>query len=211
MKKSKTISKETRNNWLIDAGVFMGAVVASLTGIYFLFLPIGGYQGGRNPMYGVRIIFDRSTWGDLHLWGGILMIVAAVIHIAIHWKWIVNMTKRIYYDLFTNKTYLNARGRFNAGINAVIAVSFLLTALTGIYLLLFPGGSFGVSDPLILFKRTTWDLIHTWAAISMIIAGVVHFVIHWRWVVKVTGKVFLSIYPSGVNRLSQEQSAASHS
>ncbi|MDQ1300249.1 MAG: hypothetical protein QG637_166, partial [Chloroflexota bacterium] len=37
-----TVSKHTLNNWLIDTAVFIGALIASLTGIYFLFLPSGG-------------------------------------------------------------------------------------------------------------------------------------------------------------------------
>ena len=99
MLKKRNVSRETRNNWVIDFFVFSGAIVASLTGVYFLFLPVGGYQGGRNPMYGVQILFDRSTWDDLHTWGGILMVAAAAIHIAIHWKWIVTMTKRMLGEL----------------------------------------------------------------------------------------------------------------
>ncbi len=67
------ISTQTRTNWLIDAAVFVGALLASLSGIYFL--------------------FARHTWSDVHTWGGVLMIAAAVIHIAIHYKWI-NMTAR---------------------------------------------------------------------------------------------------------------------
>ncbi len=90
-----TISKQTRNNWLIDAAVAIGAVVAALTGIYFLFLPAGGYQGGRNPAYGITILFSRQTWDDLHTWFGALMIAAVVIHFAIHWHWVKGMAKRI--------------------------------------------------------------------------------------------------------------------
>ena len=84
MLKTKTLSKQTRNNWLIDFALFSGAVVSAITGIYFLFLPVGGFQGGRNPIYGVTILFERETWDDLHTWFGIAMILAAVIHITIH-------------------------------------------------------------------------------------------------------------------------------
>lgn len=196
MTKHGNVSTKTRNNWFIDAGVFIGAVLASLTGIYFLFLPVGGYQGGRNPMYGVQILFERSTWDDLHTWGGILMIVAAAIHIAIHWDWIVSMTKRIFKELTSKQSNLNSRGRFNVWINVLIGASFLVAALSGVYLLFFPGGSHGVADPLFLFPRTTWDLIHTWSGVVMIVAAVVHFVIHWKWVVKVTSKVLGSLVPA---------------
>ena len=83
MNKRVKISMQTRMNWLIDAAVLIGGVLAALTGIYFLYLPSGGYQGGRNLMYGVTIFFERHTWSDLHVWGGILMIAAILIHFAI--------------------------------------------------------------------------------------------------------------------------------
>jgi len=43
------VSGVTRRNWWIDLSLFSSAILASLSGIYFLFLPVGGYQGGRNP------------------------------------------------------------------------------------------------------------------------------------------------------------------
>ena len=186
----RSLSTETRNNWLIDAGLLIGALIASLSGVYFLFLPVGGYQGGRNPMYGVTVLFERSTWGDLHIWGSILMIAVAAVHITIHWKWITGMVRRSFNELFGPNRHLNNRSRFNVGINTAVGVSGLVTAITGIYLLFFPGGAFGVPDPNFIFTRTTWDLIHTWAGVAMIVAGVVHFAIHWMWVTKVTNKLF---------------------
>ena len=64
------ISRTTRLNWILDAGVFFTALVAGFSGLYFLYVPVGGYQGGKNPLYGITILFSRSTWDDLHLWGG---------------------------------------------------------------------------------------------------------------------------------------------
>jgi hypothetical protein len=192
MAKTKSLSKQTRNNWLIDSVLLIGAVVSMLTGIYFLFLPVGGYQGGRNPMYGVIILFERETWDDLHTWFGIAMIVAAVIHIVIHWKWIVNMTRRAIQEITRRERRFNSRSRFNVGINMLIGLSFLITAISGIYLLFVTSGRNGITDPMIIFNRTTWDMIHTWAGVVMINAAVIHFTIHWGWVVKVTGKMFRS-------------------
>lgn len=199
--KTRNVSKQTKNNFLIDAVLFLGAIVATLTGIYFLYFPVGGYQGGRNPMYGITFLFPRETWDDLHTWFGILMIVVAVIHIIVHWDWVVRMTNRAFQELIGRGQRFNARSRYNVFLNIGIGVNFILTSLSGIYLLFVEGGRRGLADPNIIFPRTTWDLIHTWAAIAMILFAVLHFAIHWGWVAKVTPKV---IKPKRIKRDTSE-------
>ena len=55
MPKRATMSKQTRNNWLIDAALFVGAVLAATSGIYYLFVPIllkfvqSSHQGHQWP------------------------------------------------------------------------------------------------------------------------------------------------------------------
>jgi hypothetical protein len=202
MVKRSVVSPQTRNNWLIDVALFLGAVVSSISGIYYLFIPVGGYQGGRNPMYGVTILFQRTTWDDLHTWFGIVMIIAAAVHFIVHWNWIVNMTKRAVQELTRGERRFNRRGRFNVWINIVTGLSFLVTAISGVYLLFVPGGSHGVTDPGFLFSRTTWDLIHTWGGIVMIDVAILHFAIHWGWVLKVTGKMILSLKTVSVQNVT---------
>ncbi len=183
-----TVSTKTRNNWLIDAAIFIGGLVAAITGIYFLYLPSGGYQGGRNPLYGITILFERHTWDDLHTWFGVLMIAAAAVHIAIHWQWIKSMTLRMAKSLVGKGARMNRYGYFNVAINATVGLSFLLAALSGIYFLFAPGSGWTANAGFI-FTRTTWDLIHTWSGVALISAAVIHFAIHWRWVTKVTRNV----------------------
>ena len=189
-----SVSTQTRNNWLIDAAVFAGAVVAAITGIYFLFLPSGGYQGGRNPMYGVTILFDRHTWDNLHTWFSVLMIVAVIVHFAIHWNWVKGMAKRMVKSITGKGVRMNRYGIFNVAIDAAVGTGFLLAAVSGVYFMF--AGTGRAADPLFIFSRTTWDLIHTWSGVAMTIAAVIHFAIHWRWVTKVTAKVLPSLKPS---------------
>jgi preprotein translocase subunit SecY len=200
MSKKIHISMQTRKNWLIDAAVFLGGLVAALSGIYFLFLPSGGFRGGRNPMYGVTVLFSRHTWDDLHTWAGILMIAAVAVHLSIHWAWVTMMARRVVNALMNRGSRLSRGARFNAAIDVVVAISFLLCAVSGIYFLFAPAGGLyaGSSagwDPALLFSLTTWDLIHTWSGTVLIAAAVVHFAIHWRWVKNVTHKFFLSLLP----------------
>ena len=201
------VSKQTRNNWWVDLFLLSSAVVSALSGIYFLFLPTGGYKGGANPFYNIQIIFTRTTWEDLHDWAGIIMIVVAALHIPLHWSWFVNLTRRMIKEIKGTSEKMAARGRFNVYINLTVALSFLITALTGLYFFLVPGASHGsgLADPLWLFTRTTWDLIHTWSSVVLISAAVLHFVIHWKWVTKVTAKLvarFLRFRRPGLNSSS---------
>jgi len=182
---TQTVSKQTQKNWWIDATLFSSAVIATLSGIYFLFLPSGGFQGGRNPLYNVQILFARQTWDDLHTWGGIAMIAAVAIHLTIHWSWVAGMVRRSWNELTGKCGCMNPRGRWNLILNTVVAISFSLTAISGVYFLFVPGGRWAV-DPMIFFARTTWDMIHTWAAVVLISSAVIHFAIHWKWVTKVT-------------------------
>jgi hypothetical protein len=182
------VSKQTQRIWWIDTGLFVSAMIASLSGIYFLFLPNGGFQGGRNPYYGVTVFFQRNTWDDLHTWGGAGMIIAALIHLAFHWRWVISMTRRIWNELMGKCGSMNPRGRLNLILNIVVAISFLISAISGVYFM-FVSGRRWANDPSFLFNRTTWDQIHTWAGVILIATAVIHFAIHWRWVANVTIKM----------------------
>lgn len=200
MSKPIRVSMPTRLNWLIDVVVFMGGLLAGLSGIYFLYLPSGGYQGGRNPMYGIKILFERHTWSDLHLWGGVVMMAAIAIHFVIHWQWVKRMSRRSVSALLARNGSLSKGAKVNVAIDLLVATSFLLCAVSGIYFLFAPSGGYqgGRSpgwDPGFLFSRTTWDLIHTWSGVVLGVGAVVHFAIHWRWVKNVTVRFFLSLWP----------------
>jgi hypothetical protein len=199
MAQRSTISGKTRLNWLIDAAVLFTGLAAVVSGVYFLYFP-NGYEGGKNPWYDVTILFTRSAWSDIHTWGGVLMIVAVILHIAIHWSWITMMSKRLVKAACGQNARMSRGAKLNLAIDSVIAFCFVLTALSGIYFLFVPSGGYqGGRNPnwnaTFLFSRTTWDLIHTWSGSIMIATAVVHFAIHWRWVTKVTAKFFRSLLP----------------
>jgi Domain of unknown function (DUF4405) len=198
MSKQASFSIQTRRNWLIDAAVFFGGVLATLSGVYFLFLPSGGYQGGRNPMYGVTILFGRDTWSVVHTWTGVLMIAAVALHLGIHWRWVAMMGRRILNSLRPGASKMSRAGMRNLVLNAVVATSFLVTAVSGVYFLFAPsnGGGHGANQyTTFLFSPTAWDLIHTWAGVVLIVAIAAHLAIHWRWVVNVTRRMVLSLRP----------------
>ncbi|KAF0109811.1 MAG: hypothetical protein FD147_2035 [Chloroflexi bacterium] len=165
--------------------------MASLSGIYFLFFPDGGYKGGRNPYYGIQIIFEREGWVWIHTWISLGMIAIALIHIFFHWKWLVSTTKRVVRNMVERKTSMNLRGWTNVLVDGVVALGFLFSATSGVYFLLAPDSQGGLTpDPMFLFSRTAWDNLHIWSSVAFTSAAIIHFVIHWGWVTKVTRKMF---------------------
>ncbi len=198
MKKSSTVSTPTRNNWLVATALFISGLVTFLSGIYFLVFPVGGYQGGRNPFYGIIIFFERHTWTELHIWGSIAMLIVAAIHIPVHWNWIVTMSKRVVKIAAGKSKKMNPKGTFNLAVNATIAISALISGLSGIYFLFFPQALHhpSLSSPSWLFSFATWDLIHTWSSVLMVASAILHFAIHWKWVTKVTSKIIQNIVPA---------------
>lgn len=204
MVKRSSLSWQTRQNWMVDATLFLGALVATLSGIYFLFLPVGGYQGGRNPAYGVTVLFGRETWDDFHTWGGLLMIIAVVLHLALHWSWVAMMARRLVRAMARKGSQFSRGAIINILIDLCIALGFFVTAISGIYFLVLPSGYEGgrnpAWDPGFLFSRATWDILHTWGFIVMILAAVLHIVIHWRWIVNVTRRIWLSWWSRTAHR-----------
>ena len=183
MKKSN-LSSKLRYNWFIDAVLFLGALLAVLTGIYFLVYPVGGYMGGRNPNYGIIFLFGRETWEVLHDWTGIAMIAAALIHIVFHWKWILGTLKRIFRMISRKAERFGNRLFWIIVIDAIIAIGFFLSAISGLYFF------FAAKDANWLLLDTTWDMIHTWSSDIMIIAALIHIILHWDWIKNITAKMF---------------------
>jgi Domain of unknown function (DUF4405) len=179
--KKKNSFWSTKRRWGLDAVLAISAVIVIASSLYFLYLP-NGYQGGRNPYYDIVILFVRETWDVLHTWGGILMILISLVHITVHWKWFLRMGRRTWLQVLGKTGKINTRGRINLWANLLLVASFVLCGVSGVYFL-FVSGSRQAIDPGILFSKTVWDLIHTWAGIGMIGAALVHFAIHWRWVI----------------------------
>jgi hypothetical protein len=203
--KPRVFSVQTRNNILLDLPMLISGLASVLTGIYFLFLPTGGYQGGRNPYYGLVILFERHTWGDLHTWTSVIIMALAALHIPIHWSWITKMTSSGVRAVL-GKIKLNKFSRFNLFINILIGLSGLVCGLSGLYFLfesvLVPAGGAGW-----IFTHFAWDMIHTWSGVVVTAASILHFAIHWRWVVKVLSKYWNAFkettHPARNDRLSE--------
>lgn len=92
--KNKRISKCKINYW-IDIVIAIGFLLSAVSGIVLFFAgSSGGYQGGRNPRYLQNILFmARTGWKTLHNWSSLVMIAGVALHLVLHTRWMINMTR----------------------------------------------------------------------------------------------------------------------
>jgi len=58
----------------------------------------GGGGGGHGRGGGGELTFwelSKHTWIDIHNWVAVALLVIAIIHVVLHWKWIARMSKKI--------------------------------------------------------------------------------------------------------------------
>jgi hypothetical protein len=77
----------TTRYWL---SVFL-AVVALLLAVSALLLWVV-FPRGYFP--------SRVIWVEIHKWSGLAITVGVIFHIALHWKWLLQMTRRYIDKLF---------------------------------------------------------------------------------------------------------------
>lgn len=79
-------------NYLAGLALFVAGSIEAISGfVLWLILPRG--SGG-----GATFIFNRHMWLGLHDWLAIALVAIIVVHLALHWKWIITMTKRVFLN-----------------------------------------------------------------------------------------------------------------
>ena len=77
------------------------AIVEAVTGfVLWLGFPQGGGGGrgfGGGQGAGQLAFWDisRHTWIDIHDWVAVALTILVVLHVVLHWKWIVRMVKNL--------------------------------------------------------------------------------------------------------------------
>jgi hypothetical protein len=97
------VNKAKLNYWL-DVVIGLAFLISAATGVAFLVMGEGGYQGGRNPAFATVFLgLSRDVWNDLHTFGSLMMIAGVGTHLALHWKWIVCVTRSMVRGLAWRK------------------------------------------------------------------------------------------------------------
>ena len=75
---------KTKMNYWIDIGLLITFLLVTITGIM------------KWPGLGVSRLFENIPWREMsliHDWSGLIMAILVLVHIVLHWNWIIAMTK----------------------------------------------------------------------------------------------------------------------
>lgn len=91
------MANKARINYILDVVIALAFILSAVSGLVLWLGGSGGYQGGRNPAYHATILsVSRAAWHDLHLWTSLVMMAGVGLHLALHWRWILCMTRDIF-------------------------------------------------------------------------------------------------------------------
>ena len=80
--------------------LLLGLAQATSGSVLWFVLPSGqhGYLGGRNAELtdSSFLSWPRHNWIDLHDWTAVALLVMLIIHLILHWKWIIYTTRKSF-------------------------------------------------------------------------------------------------------------------
>jgi hypothetical protein len=80
--------KRARLNYFVDVGIALAGLVSAVSGLVFL-LPGDMTTGNLSISY--------QVWNAVHTWSSLAAIAGVGAHLALHWKWMLAMTKGTFW------------------------------------------------------------------------------------------------------------------
>jgi cytochrome b len=126
--------------------------------------------------YGVVFSLD-FTGEKWHEWFGLILGVAFLVHLALHWDWVVRTARRI--------ATTTGRRRWTFVVNLLLTFDLVLCIGSGILISRYALPSLGIN----FFPSQSWTNIHEKTAdIAIGLIGI-HVAIDWRWITTVTKRM----------------------
>jgi len=87
--------KRWLKNYILFVILLLLGFIQAISGFLLWLVIPGGHRGfGTGRLIG-DFLWSRYTWIEIHDWTAVALVIVVIIHIIIHWKWILYMTKRM--------------------------------------------------------------------------------------------------------------------
>jgi hypothetical protein len=113
-----------------------------------------------------------------HEWLGIGLGVALLVHLTLHWDWVIRTTRKLLRR--------DGRERLIWAVNLLLLVTMTLCVASGILISEVALPELGITVPLSSF----WRQVHDTTATLTLILVPVHAALRWRWIAGVARRLF---------------------
>lgn len=152
MKQESRPHISARTNLLIDIAIFIAFLIATA---------------------------PRLSGITIHEWLGVAFGVAIIVHLLLHWQWIIAVGK-------TMLTRARANARVNYLLNIALFIDVTVITFTGIMISEVVLPLFGIR----LSPGSLWRRLHSLSSdIGVFLIGL-HVALHWQWVLKTVARLF---------------------
>jgi hypothetical protein len=114
----------------------------------------------------------RLTGVALHEWISVAFAATIMIHLLLHWKWIMTVGLHFFQKLFHTS-------RMKFVVDSLLFVAFIVLMMTGLMI----SRSFLVFFGIQPVQNQAWRMLHASSASMMLILTGLHFALSWNWVV----------------------------
>ncbi|WP_129632861.1 DUF4405 domain-containing protein [Candidatus Oscillochloris fontis] len=126
----------------------------------------------------------RFTGITIHEWLGIAFGAAIIVHLLIHWQWIIAVGKKLL-------SHAHASARINYLLNILLFIDITLVTFTGIMISEVILPLFGIRMP----HAPIWTRLHSLTSDAGVILIALHVALHWSWIIKTTTRIFAPLSP----------------
>lgn len=117
------------------------------------------------------VVYEAKATGEVvHEWLGVGIVAVIILHILLHWQWVVNITRRFFQQLKTEP-------RINYILNAVLFISFTTIIFSGLMISRSVLPFFGLAAP----DTPFWKMLHSLASDITLGLVALHIALHWQW------------------------------
>ncbi|NTW97659.1 MAG: DUF4405 domain-containing protein [Oscillochloris sp.] len=120
----------------------------------------------------------RLSGISIHEWLGVAFGAAIIVHLLLHWQWIIAVGK-------TMLSKARANARINYLLNIALFIDATLITFTGIMISEVVLPIFGIHMP----RGSIWRRLHSLTSDGGVILIALHLALHWQWVLKTTARL----------------------
>jgi hypothetical protein len=137
-------------------------------------------------LFGALFLAYNPAWTGLavHEWLCLAAFVPLLFHVVINWDQTLRILSR-----FAQR--MRALPKVNLVVDAALFVALITVTLSGLLVSQAVAGTLGIT----IVPRAVWITTHAWSADATIALLLVHFGLHWRWIVNAAGRLGAAARP----------------